>query len=160
MNGIPPSISFSFSPNSLLCSRSIGYGYRPRRSAQQAIQKVKEYGEEGYRYAVSVDLSKYFDTLNHEQLMNLLHKQIQDMRVSSTTTSPCTYAVEPPCTGRYARWCERSTLYSREPPTRFTKLVEVYHVQPRQSYPYQSFADDLPLREKIGNHNFLAHFLP
>ena len=54
------------------------YGYRPRRSAQQAIQKVKEYTEEGYRYAVSVDLSKYFDTLNHEQLMNLLHKQIQD----------------------------------------------------------------------------------
>ena len=39
------------------------YGYRPRRSAQQAIQKVKEYAEEGYRYAVSVDLSKYFDTL-------------------------------------------------------------------------------------------------
>ena len=37
--------------------------------------------EEGYRYAVSVDLSKYFDTLNHELLMNLLHKQIQDMRV-------------------------------------------------------------------------------
>ena len=57
------------------------YGYRPRRSAQQAIQKVKEYAEEGYRYAVSVDLTKYFDTLNHEQLMNLLHKQIQDMRV-------------------------------------------------------------------------------
>ena len=41
---------------------------------QQAIQKVKEYVEEGYRYAVSVDLSKYFDTLNHELLMNLLHK--------------------------------------------------------------------------------------
>ena len=57
------------------------YGYRPKRSAQQAIQKVKEYVEEGYRYAVSVDLSKYFDTLNHELLMNLLHKQIQDMRV-------------------------------------------------------------------------------
>ena len=57
------------------------YGYRPKRSAQQAIQKVKEYAEEGYRYAVSVDLSKYFDTLNHELLMNLLHKQIQDMRV-------------------------------------------------------------------------------
>ena len=57
------------------------YGYRPKRSAQQAIQKVKEYAEEGYRYAGSVDLSKYFDTLNHELLMNLLHKQIQDMRV-------------------------------------------------------------------------------
>ena len=59
------------------------YGYRPKRSAGQAIQNVKEYAEEGYRYAVSVDLSKYFDTLNHELLMNLLHKQIQDMRVLS-----------------------------------------------------------------------------
>lgn len=57
------------------------YGYRPKRIAQQAIRKVKEYAEEGYIYAVSVDLSKYFDTLNHELLMNLLHKQIQDMRV-------------------------------------------------------------------------------
>ena len=35
------------------------YGYRPKRSAQQEIQKVKEYAKEGYRYAVSVDLSKY-----------------------------------------------------------------------------------------------------
>ena len=57
------------------------YGYRPKRSGQQAIEKVKEYAEEGYRYAVAVDLSKYFDTLNHELLMNLLHRKIQDMRV-------------------------------------------------------------------------------
>ena len=57
------------------------YGYRPKRSGQQAIEKVKEYAEEGYRYAVSVDLSKYFDTLNHELLMNLLHRKIQDMRI-------------------------------------------------------------------------------
>ena len=57
------------------------YGYRPKRSGQQVIQKVKEYAEAGYRYAVSVDLSKYFDTLNHELLMNLLHRKIQDMRV-------------------------------------------------------------------------------
>ena len=49
------------------------YGYHPKRSAQPAIQKVKEYAEEGYRYAVSVDLSKYFDTLNYELLMNLLN---------------------------------------------------------------------------------------
>ena len=57
------------------------YGYRPKRSGQQAIEKVKEYAEEGYRYVVSVDLSKYFDTLNHELLMNLLHRKIQDMRI-------------------------------------------------------------------------------
>ena len=57
------------------------YGYRPNRSAQQAIQKVKWYAEQGYTSAVLVDLSKYFDTLNHELLMNLLRKNIHDKRV-------------------------------------------------------------------------------
>ena len=57
------------------------FGYRPGRSAQMAIQKVKEYAEKGYTQAVLVDLSKYFDTLNHELLMNLLRKNIHDKRV-------------------------------------------------------------------------------
>ena len=57
------------------------YGYRPQRSAQQAIRQVKRYAEQGYRHVVSVDLSKYFDTLNHELLTDLLHRQIQDVRV-------------------------------------------------------------------------------
>ena len=59
----------------------LSYGYRPKRSAQQAIQKVKEYAEQGYTQAVLVDLSKYFDTLNHELLMNLLRKNIYDKQV-------------------------------------------------------------------------------
>lgn len=59
----------------------LSYGYRPGRSAQMAIQKVKEYAEQGYTQAVLVDLSKYFDTLNHELLMNLLRKNIHDKRV-------------------------------------------------------------------------------
>ena len=57
------------------------YGYRPGRSGQDAIRKVKEYAEQGYTQAVQVDLSKYFDTLNHELLMNLLRKNIHDKRV-------------------------------------------------------------------------------
>jgi len=57
------------------------YGYRPKRSAQQAILRVKEYAEQGYSHAVEIDLSKYFDTLNHERLLNLLRKHIQDRRV-------------------------------------------------------------------------------
>ena len=58
------------------------YGYRPRRSGQQAARQVKKYAEQGYTYAVEVDLSKYFDTLNHELLMELLQKQIHDRRVT------------------------------------------------------------------------------
>jgi len=57
------------------------YGYRPKRSAQQAIQKVKSYAKQGYGHAVEIDLSKYFDTLNHELLLNLLRKKFQDNRV-------------------------------------------------------------------------------
>ena len=57
------------------------YGYRPGRSGQQAMQRTKKYADEGYTQVVEVDLSKYFDTLNHELLMNLLRKQIQDARV-------------------------------------------------------------------------------
>ena len=57
------------------------FGYRPGRSAKDAIQKVKEYAEQGYTYAVSLDLLKYFDTLNHEILLNLLRKNVKDERV-------------------------------------------------------------------------------
>ena len=57
------------------------FGYRPGRSAKDAILKVKEYAEQGYTHAVSLDLSKYFDTLNHTILVNLLRKEIKDERV-------------------------------------------------------------------------------
>ena len=42
---------------------------------------MKEYAEEGYRFAVSIDLSKYFDTLNHELLLNILRRTVKDERV-------------------------------------------------------------------------------
>ena len=54
------------------------YGYRQNRSAHQAVERVKEYADQGYRYAVSLDLSKYFDTINHELLMNMLRQEIKD----------------------------------------------------------------------------------
>ena len=57
------------------------YGYRPGRSAKDAIKKIKEYVEQGYTHAVALDLSKYFDTLNHEKLLNLLRNNVKDERV-------------------------------------------------------------------------------
>ena len=45
------------------------------------ILKVKEYADEGYRYAVCLDLSKYFDTLNHELLMNMLREDTNDKKL-------------------------------------------------------------------------------
>ena len=57
------------------------YGYRPGRSAKDAIRKVKEYAEQGYTQAVVLDLSKYFDTLDHNLLLNILRRNIRDERV-------------------------------------------------------------------------------
>ena len=57
------------------------YGYRPGRSAKDAIVKVKEYAEQGCTHAVALDLSKYFDTLNHERLLNILRRNVKDERV-------------------------------------------------------------------------------
>ena len=57
------------------------FGYRPGRSARDAILRIKEYAEQGYTRAVVLDLSKYFDTLNHTVLLNQLRQQIKDERV-------------------------------------------------------------------------------
>ncbi|KJD38076.1 reverse transcriptase domain-containing protein [Paenibacillus polymyxa] len=43
---------------------------------------MKAYAEQGYGHAVEIDLSKHFDTLNHELLINLLRNQIKDKRVT------------------------------------------------------------------------------
>ena len=57
------------------------YGYRPRRSAQDAIQKVDELLHEGYTDIVDADLSKYFDTIPHSELMQCVARRIVDRHV-------------------------------------------------------------------------------
>ncbi|MDD5596705.1 MAG: group II intron reverse transcriptase/maturase [Victivallaceae bacterium] len=57
------------------------YGFRPGRSAHQAIRQAQEYYNQGYHRVVDLDLSKYFDSINHELLMNMLREVIPDQRV-------------------------------------------------------------------------------
>ena len=54
------------------------YGFRPKRSAHMAITKAKEYYEDGYRYVVDIDLAKYFDTVNHDILMDMVMMEIKE----------------------------------------------------------------------------------
>jgi RNA-directed DNA polymerase len=54
------------------------YGFRPGRNAHQAIRQVQRYVKAGYRYAVDIDLAKFFDTVNHDLLMTLLGRTIRD----------------------------------------------------------------------------------
>lgn len=57
------------------------YGYRPRRSAQDAIEKVHQHLQEGYTEVVDADLSKYFDTIPHGELMQSVARRIVDRDV-------------------------------------------------------------------------------
>jgi len=57
------------------------YGFRPRRNAHQAIEQARQYIDEGYKVVVDLDLEKFFDRVNHDKLMYLLAKRINDKRV-------------------------------------------------------------------------------
>jgi len=57
------------------------YGYRPKRSAQDAIRKVHKLICEGYTDVVDADLSKYFDTIPHRELLQCVARRIVDRDV-------------------------------------------------------------------------------
>jgi len=57
------------------------YGFRPGRSAHQAISRSQQYVEQGYRWVVDIDLEKFFDRVNHDKLMGKLAKRIPDKRL-------------------------------------------------------------------------------
>ncbi len=57
------------------------YGFRPGRSAKDAVYKVREYIRQGFRVAVDMDLSKFFDRVNHDVLMHRVARKIRDKRV-------------------------------------------------------------------------------
>jgi RNA-directed DNA polymerase len=57
------------------------YGFRPGRSAQQAIKQARAYVAEGRRWVVDLDLEKFFDRVNHDVLMSRLARRISDKRV-------------------------------------------------------------------------------
>ena len=62
-----------FSPHS--------YGFRPGRSAQDAVKQAQEYVQAGYEWAVDIDLEKFFDRVNHDMLMARVARVVKDKRV-------------------------------------------------------------------------------
>jgi RNA-directed DNA polymerase len=57
------------------------FGFRPNRSAHQAVRQLREYLRQGYRIAVDIDLAKFFDTVNHDLLMHCVGSKVRDKRV-------------------------------------------------------------------------------
>jgi RNA-directed DNA polymerase len=57
------------------------YGFRPKRSAHQAIAQAQDYVRDGYRIVVDLDLEKFFDRVNHDILMGRIAKRVSDKRM-------------------------------------------------------------------------------
>lgn len=54
------------------------YGFRPNRSAHDAIEKSLVYINDGYDWVIDLDIEKYFDTVNHDKLISILRERIKD----------------------------------------------------------------------------------
>ena len=57
------------------------YGFRPGRSARQAVREAQQYQADGYRWVVDLDLEKFFDRVNHDRLMSAVAQRVADKRV-------------------------------------------------------------------------------
>ena len=57
------------------------YGFRPGRSAQQAVEAAQKYIAAGYRWVVDLDLEKFFDRVNHDKLMAKIAERVSDKRL-------------------------------------------------------------------------------
>src|ERR1700674_4013914 len=57
------------------------YGFRPRRSAHQAVAQAQQYIAQGYGWVIDLDLEKFFDRVNHDKLMGQIAKRVEDKRL-------------------------------------------------------------------------------
>ena len=57
------------------------YGFRPGRSAHQAVEAAQQYIAAGYRWVVDLDLEKFFDRVNHDKLMAKIAERVSDKRL-------------------------------------------------------------------------------
>jgi RNA-directed DNA polymerase len=57
------------------------YGFRPKRSAHQAVAQAQAYIADGYGFTVDIDLEKFFDRVNHDLLMGRIAKRVEDKRM-------------------------------------------------------------------------------
>jgi len=70
---LSPEWDATFSDNS--------FGFRPSRSAHDAVAKAQRYLEEGYTWVVDMDLEKFFDRVNHDVLMSRVARRVEDKRL-------------------------------------------------------------------------------
>ncbi len=137
------------------------YGFRPKRSAHDALRKCREYLEEGKVWTVDMDLEKFFDTVNQSKLMEILARDIKDGRVLSLIH-------------KYLRagavWCgkfEETEVGVPQggplsPLCANIMLNELDHELERRGHSFVRYADDMVIfcRSKASAQQTLKHIIP
>lgn len=137
------------------------YGFRPGKSAHDAIRKCQEYLKEGYVWAVDMDLEKFFDTVNQSKLMQVLSEKITDGRVLSLIH-------------KYLRagavWCGRFEETSigvpqggpLSPLLANIMLNELDHELEKRGHRFVRYADDMVIlcKSRASAEQTLEHIIP
>ncbi len=77
------------------------YGFRPGRNAQQCVQQAQRYINEGYQDIIDLDLKSFFDVVNQDFLMSLLHRKIAKPAPISRGWFGATHALKIICESKY-----------------------------------------------------------
>ena len=74
MQAIAKALGSQFNPT----FSDYSYGYMPGRSVQQAARQAQAYYQQGYTYQITLDLEKFFDTVNHDVLMHRVARRVKN----------------------------------------------------------------------------------
>ena len=137
------------------------YGFRPGRSAHDAIRKCRKYANEGYTWAVDMDLEKFFDTVNQSKLTEILRRRVKDGRVISLIGKYLSAGVV-----ACGKWEETKLGVPQggplSPLLANIVLNELDHELERRGHRFVRYADDMVIlcKSKASAKQTLEHIVP